>query len=167
MSHPEGMVPQHPGIWKNTSSSLKISKITTIKSSNHGIDTILHHAQTLAQLSIQPRWIVLINAPNKINIKNILANAGVKMERVLLVKTKDEVETLWAMEKTLLNGNSSAVITWSEPLDLKDNRRLQIVAKSARAQAWLIENVKYDLQSDLSYQTEITTNFKKNAHSYH
>lgn len=70
------------------------------------------------------------------------------MDRVLLVHTKDEVETLWAMEKALTSGTSSAVITWTTPLDARDNRRIQLVAKSALAQGVIIEDVNTHLRDD-------------------
>jgi cell division inhibitor SulA len=61
------------------------------------------------------------------------------MDRVLQVRARDEVEALWAMEKALTSGTSSAVISWVEQLDHKDKRRLQLVAKSARAMGFVLE----------------------------
>lgn len=136
-----GVAPRHPGLWKNPAfSKTPAEVIHTLKSRDHGLNELRAHAAVLAQLSQQGRWIVLINAPN-IGYKQVLANAGVRMDRVLLVRARDEVEALWAMEKALTSGTSSAVVTWSTPLDDRDNRRLQLVAKSARATGWLIENV--------------------------
>ena len=64
-----------------------------------------------------------------------------------MVHAKDEVETLWAMEKALTSGTSSAVITWINALDTRDNRRLQIVAKSARAMGIVLEGSTNDQPS--------------------
>lgn len=136
-----GVAPRHPGLWNHCGfRKTSAEAVQTLKTNNLGLNELQSCAAQLAQLSQQGRWIVLINAPN-IGYKQLLANAGVRMDRVLLVRTKDEVETLWAMERALTSGTSSAVITWSTPLDARDNRRLQLVAKSARAQGWLIENV--------------------------
>ncbi|MCF1430256.1 MAG: hypothetical protein LPD71_04120 [Shewanella sp.] len=100
----------------------------------------------MPQLSQLCRWIVLINAP-KFGYCQLLAQAGVRMDRILLVRGKDEVQTLKAMEKALTSGSSSAVIVWSYPLDDRDQRRLQLVAKSARAIGWLIDGVNAHLHS--------------------
>lgn len=145
MNHIQGRTTSQFGFFKDVRKNISDLTITpsiqTFKTQSLGLEELQSCALKLAQLSEQGRWIVLINVPN-IDYKKILINAGVRIDKVLLVKTKDEVETLWAMEKGLTNGKSSAVIAWSSPLDSKDNRRLQLVAKSARAQGWLIEQLK-------------------------
>ena len=140
-----GIAPRHPGLW-HSGCSVNIGQIHTMQSNNQGQQELKSCAPQLAQLSQQGRWVVLINAP-KFEYKQLLAQAGVRMDRVLLVRTRDEVETLWAMEKALTSGTSSAVITWSAPLDARDHRRLQLVAKSARATGWLIEDVNTHSQA--------------------
>ncbi len=138
-----GNGPRHPGLWLdlNThhSSQLQSSTISTVTTHTHGRDELRQVSAQLATLSHQGQWIVLISPPN-IGYKQVLAEAGVRMNRVLLVHAKDEVETLWAMEKALTSGTSSAVLCWTQSLDARDNRRLQIVAKSARALGIVIED---------------------------
>ncbi len=142
-----GNAPRHPGLWfdamQDTGSSYLHTPVSTMFTQTQGRQELLQLSKQLAQLSQQGRWIVLINPPS-IGYKQVLANAGVRMDRVLLVHSKDEVETLWAMEKALTNGTSSAVITWIHALDERDNRRLQIVAKSARAMGIVLEGVHSD-----------------------
>ncbi|MGI2258469.1 cell division inhibitor SulA [Shewanella sp. GXUN23E] len=135
-----GTAPRHPGLWRSHSSDSDAGRILTLQSENRGLSELHSCAPQLAQLSQQGRWIVLINAP-KFEYRQLLAKAGVRMDRILLVRGRDEVETLWAMERALTSGTSSAVIAWSSPLDERDQRRLQLVAKSARAIGWLIEDV--------------------------
>ncbi|MGB0895557.1 MAG: cell division inhibitor SulA [Parashewanella sp.] len=115
--------------------------ISKLDSSNFGASELKELSAQLAQLSLQGRWIVLIN-PNQIDYKSILLQAGVQMSRVLLVHTKDEVETLWAMEKALISGTSSAVVCWTSELDHKDSRRLQLVSRSAQAMGIVIQTEK-------------------------
>ncbi|MCE9679741.1 cell division protein [Shewanella sp. AS1] len=143
MNNLMGNAPRHPGLWAD------IEKPMNDSGSNAGLSTIASHTQgkselqaltpELARLSQQGQWIVLISPPN-IGYKQMLADAGVRMDRILLVHTKDEVETLWATEKALTSGTSSAVISWASTLDARDNRRLQIVAKNARALGVVIED---------------------------
>ncbi len=138
-----GTSPRHPGLWQDMPSTTlannPIKDITTMVTQTQGRDELKQISAQLSQLSQQGRWIVLISPPN-IGYKQMLAAAGVRMDRILLVHAKDEVETLWAMEKALTSGTSSAVITWTNSLDARDSRRLQLVAKSARAAGILIEN---------------------------
>ncbi|MEC4727949.1 cell division protein [Shewanella sp. D64] len=144
-----GNGPRHPGLWldheNQYSNQLRSSTISTVATHTHGRDELRQVSAQLATLSLQGQWIVLISPPN-IGYKQVLAEAGVRMNRVLLVHAKDEVETLWAMEKALTSGTSSAVLCWTQSLDARDSRRLQIVAKSARALGIVIEDANAGLQ---------------------
>jgi len=137
-----GNAPRHPGLWRdlpadNAGDHAEISMLAT---QDQGRNELKQLCPQLAQLSHQGRWIVLISPPN-IGYKTLLAQAGVRMDRVLLVHAKDEVETLWAMERALTNGTSSAVLCWTSGLDPRDQRRLQLVAKSAVAMGVVFEDV--------------------------
>ncbi|WP_076413359.1 cell division inhibitor SulA [Shewanella sp. UCD-KL12] len=140
-----GISPKHPGLWIDTADQLPAAKectsITTMTTHTQGREELKKVSNQLASLSHQGQWIVLISPPN-IGYKKLLAEAGVRMDRVLLVHAKDEFETLWAMEKALTSGTSSAVISWTPSLDTRDNRRLQLVAKSARALGIVIEDAQ-------------------------
>ncbi|ACA84480.1 cell division inhibitor SulA [Shewanella woodyi] len=144
-----GNGPRHPGLWidhqTHYSSQLQSSTISSVASSTQGREELKQVSSQLATLSQQGQWIVLISPPN-IGYKKLLAEAGVRMNRVLLVHAKDEVETLWAMEKALTSGTSSAVLCWTQSLDARDSRRLQIVAKSARALGVVIEDANSSSQ---------------------
>lgn len=134
---------RHPGLWTQPSQSItgewQTGNITTLATSTEGVAELKQFASQLATLSLQGRWIVLINPPS-VDYKQLLARAGVRMDRLLLVHGKDEVETLWATEKALTSGTSSAVISWTQGLDAKERRRLQLVAKSARALGIVLES---------------------------
>ncbi|WP_299490177.1 SulA-like leucine-rich domain-containing protein [uncultured Shewanella sp.] len=133
----------HPGLWhyqdtsSNTINAFNHS-ITILNTQSQGTEELLHVGHKLAQLSQEGRWIVLISPPN-IAYKPLLEKAGVRMDRILLVHAKDEVESLWAMEKALTNGTCSAVITWTQSLNSRDNRRLQIIAKKACATGYILD----------------------------
>jgi cell division inhibitor SulA len=150
-----GTAPRHPGLWLDINTDVnqewQQSAISTLPTRSQGKLELQQVCGQLALLSHQGRWIVLISPPN-IGYKQLLANAGVRMDRVLLVHAKDEVETLWAMEKALTSGTSSAVITWTSSLDARDCRRLQLVAKSARAMGIIFEDVNAHLHSELTTQ---------------
>lgn len=137
-----GNAPRHPGLWTDSpvSSGMVQAQVLTRSTCSMGRDELANLAPELARLSLEGRWIVLISPPN-IGLKSMLAQAGVRMDRVLLVHAKDEVETLWAMEKALTNGTSSAVLCWTNTLETRDKRRLELVARSAVALGVIFENV--------------------------
>lgn len=163
-----GTAPRHPGMWidKPALASNGYQPIATLSTQTHGVAELGQLCAQLAILSQQGRWIVLISPPH-IAYKQLLANAGVRMDRILLVHAKDEVETLWAMEKALTSGTSSAVITWTTPLDERDSRRLQIVAKSARALGVIIEDVNTHLPENLGLNARINPRTSQQISAIH
>ncbi|MPY25410.1 cell division protein [Shewanella psychropiezotolerans] len=152
-----GNSPRHPGLWTNPLDQASITQecgsITTVSTHTQGRVELKKVSNRLATLSHQGQWIVLISPPN-IGYKQMLAEAGVRMDRVLLVHAKDEIETLWAMEKALISGTSSAVICWTQVLDSRDNRRLRLVEKSARALGIVIEDANSHLHAKAHEQTD-------------
>ena len=90
-----GTAPRHPGLWVDIAESAFTNQqaINTYQTQTHGEMELSQLASQLAVLSQQGRWIVLISPPH-IGYKQMLAKAGVRMDRVLLVHAKDEVETL-------------------------------------------------------------------------
>lgn len=164
----------HPGLWQAQGFSINNinplnHSITILNTHSQGCEELQHVSQKLAQLSKEGRWIVLISPPN-IAYKKLLSNAGVRMDRILLVHAKDEVGSLWAMEKALTNGTSSAVITWTSHLNSRDNRRLQIIAKNACATGYIIaktENETDPLTNNNAIKETIhTINRQKSAERY-
>ncbi|RYV02918.1 cell division protein [Shewanella sp. OPT22] len=150
----------HPGVWvqPDTQYSEQIQSIQTLQIQSSGEQELIALSSELATLSHRGRWIVLIN-PNHNNYKSILAQSGVKMDRILLVHTKDDVEALWALEKALTNGTSSAVICWTSTLDQRDIRRLELVSKSACAKGIILQS-----GSQLYSQTHPTLRQKRSFH---
>jgi cell division inhibitor SulA len=163
-----GTAPRHPGLWLDTPGHTSSSSqaIASLRSSTQGATELGQLCAQLAILSQQGQWIVLINPPHKA-YKQQLAQAGVRMDRILLVHAKDEVETLWAMEKALTSGTSSAVITWTRQLDERDNRRLQIVAKSARAMGVIIEDVNAHLQQSMILNAQMPLKATGHLSAFH
>ena len=76
----------HPGVWTQpeSSSSEQIQNIQTQFARSFGDEELQAMSSELVNLSHQGRWIVLIN-PKSQSYKSILAQSGVKMDRVLLV----------------------------------------------------------------------------------
>lgn len=67
-----------------------------------------------------------------------LAAFGVDMDRVVIVRTRRDLDTLWAMEEGLRTPALGAVIGEVADLDLKASRRLQLAAESRGITALLL-----------------------------
>lgn len=65
-----------------------------------------------------------------------LAQWGMNLSRILIVRPIQPKEALWAAEQALSSGNCAAVLVWSSELDTPASRRLQLAA--AAGQSWAI-----------------------------
>ena len=71
-----------------------------------------------------------------------LAQWGMNLSRVLVVRPKRAAEALWAAEQALSSGNCAAVLVWSEQMDDVESRRLQLAAENGRSWAIAFRSVK-------------------------
>lgn len=67
-----------------------------------------------------------------------IAPFGLQPNRLLIVETQSDAETLWAMEEGLRSGVIQSVLGEVGDLDLTASRRLQLAAEKARAFALLL-----------------------------
>ena len=76
----------------------------------------------------------MINPPH-IPYAPALANAGIKLDHLLIINCKDDADTLWACEQVLRAGVFAAVIGWVGRSTAQKQRRLQLAAETGRAWA--------------------------------
>jgi hypothetical protein len=72
---------------------------------------------------------------------------GINLQYMLIVHPRQGVEALWAAEQALSSGNCAAVLVWSEVLDEKTSRRLQLAAEKGRSWAIAFRPLKALAQS--------------------
>lgn len=58
---------------------------------------------------------------------------GINLQHMLMVHPRQDVEALWAAEQALSSGNCAAVLVWSDVLDNKASRRLQLAAEKGQS----------------------------------
>ncbi|WGL16504.1 translesion DNA synthesis-associated protein ImuA [Microbulbifer bruguierae] len=95
-----------------------------------GIGEISLILPTLAEMTRQNRMVVLI-APPHIPYAPALVQAGVRLEKLLILHPRGQRDQLWAAEQSLQSGACGALVSWQgkeNPAD-KDLRRLQIAAR--------------------------------------
>lgn len=86
----------------------------------------------LARLSGNDQWIALVSPPH-LPYAPALANAGVDLAHIVIVRAGDGADTLWAMEQALGSGSCGAVIGWPSFVNERSLRRLQLAAEAGRA----------------------------------
>lgn len=91
---------------------------------------------TLATLSQQSRWIMLI-APPAIPYSPALSMAGIDVSKLLMVHPKNHKEALWCVEEGLRSGHCSAVLGWLPETDSTAIRRLQLACESQQSLCWI------------------------------
>jgi len=74
-------------------------------------------------------WAALINPPH-IPYAPALSNAGLALDRLLIVNSGDDINTLWAAEQTLRSGLFGAVVVWVQKSSAQRQRRLQLAAET-------------------------------------
>ena len=85
---------------------------------------------TLAQLTQQGRMVILINPPH-VPYAPALVQAGIQLEKLLILHPRGQRDQLWAAEQSLQSGACGALVNWQgkeSPAD-KDLRRLQVAAR--------------------------------------
>ena len=91
---------------------------------------------TLTSISEQGQWIIMIDPP-WIPYPASLHGHGLLLEQLLLVRTHQEKESLWACEQALSGGRSGAVLAWPERISFTRLRRLQLAAENSGKVAFL------------------------------
>ena len=91
----------------------------------------------LARLTVSPaaRWVVLI-APPWIPYAPGLYWQGLTVNRVLVVRVRQPLEVLWAMEETLRSGATVGVIAWAGLAGRSLLQRLHLLA--GQRQIWAV-----------------------------
>ena len=82
---------------------------------------------TLAEIGQRGQWLILVDPP-WIPYPASLHGHGLRLERLLLVRTHSEKESLWACEQALRGHRGGAVLAWPEHISFTHLRRLQLAA---------------------------------------
>lgn len=106
--------------------------LTELLAPQPGIGELSLLMPALARLSDEDAWIALV-APPHLPYAPALAQALVNLSRLLIIRTQDGADTLWAMEQALASGACSAAIGWPSFVNERALRRLQLAAEKGRA----------------------------------
>ena len=104
-----------------------LGAVTELISAKHGLGELSLLLPALAGMSEQGQWVILVDPP-WIPYPASLHGHGLLLERLLLVRTHTEKESLWACEQALNGGRGGAVLAWPERISFTRLRRLQLAA---------------------------------------
>jgi len=91
-------------------------------------------------------WLVLIAPPHE-PYAPALAQQGVELSRLLIVRPASATEALWAAEQTLSSGVCAAVLLWLQGTDDRWLRRLKLAAESGGALGVLFRPERHRFES--------------------
>ncbi len=111
-----------------------IGALTELMVVHEGIGELSLLLPALASLTHKQQWTALI-APPYIPYAPALVNAGISLERMLVVSTEDDQKNaFWAAEQLLRSGVFSAVVLWARKnSDDRQQRRLQLAAEQGKS----------------------------------
>lgn len=95
----------------------------------------------LAQLSQKNHWIAMIDPP-WIPCPSALHGRGLALEKLLLIRTQNRSESLWACEQVVRGIAGGAILAWPDTLSFGELRRLQLSAKNSRKTVFLFRDRK-------------------------
>ena len=112
------------------------NSLTEILTAHYGIGELRLLMPALASLNSassqqdfsEPGWIAWVSPPFQ-PYPPALQQYGIDLSRMLIVRPKDASEILWSAEQALSSSTCAAVLLWSDQLDDKAGRRLQLAAE--------------------------------------
>jgi hypothetical protein len=113
-----------------------LGAVTELICGKHGLGEFGLLFPALAALGEQGQWVVLVDPP-WIPYPAALQAHRLRLERLLLVRTHSEKESLWACEQALCSGRGGAVLAWPERIGFARLRRLQLAAEANAKLAFL------------------------------
>lgn len=95
----------------------------------------------LARLSHESHRVAMIDPP-WIPYPPALLGHGLALEKLLLIRTQNRRESLWACEQIVRGIPGGAMLAWPETLSFSELRRLQLAAKTNRHAVFLFRDRK-------------------------
>jgi cell division inhibitor SulA/protein ImuA len=91
-------------------------------------------------------WLVWIAPPHE-PYAPALAQQGIELERLLIVRPTTATEALWAAEQALSSGVCAAVLLWLKGTDDRWLRRLKLAAEAGRSLGVLFRPERHRFES--------------------
>jgi cell division inhibitor SulA/protein ImuA len=113
--------------------------LTEILPAHEGIGELRILGPALARLSAQGRTLAWI-APPYLPYAPALAAAGIALPRLVIVRTANARDALWAAEQALRANACGAVLCWLQRPRFAELRRLQVAAEGGKAACFVFRS---------------------------
>ena len=120
--------------------------VTEIVNDTAGCGEISLLLPVLARLSQEGHWLTMIDPP-WIPYPSALHGRGLALKKLLLIRTQNRSESLWACEQVVRGISGGAMLAWPETLSFGELRRLQLAAQSTRKTVFLFRHQKVATES--------------------
>ncbi len=116
-----------------------LAAVTEIIHATPGCGELSLLLPALAKLSEQDCRIIMVDPP-WIPYPPALYSHGLALEKLLLIRTKNRKDSLWACEQVLRGMPGGAMLAWPESISFSELRRLQLAAKSGQKTAFIFRH---------------------------
>jgi cell division inhibitor SulA/protein ImuA len=113
-----------------------LGAITELISCKQGVGELSLLFPALAEMGRKGQWLILVDPP-WIPYPAALHGHGLPLERLLLIRTRNEKESLWACEQALRGHRGGAMLAWPQRISFTRLRRLQLAAEEHAKLAFL------------------------------
>lgn len=111
-----------------------IGGVTELLVDQEGIGELSLLLPALRHVTADGQWATFINPPH-VPYAPALGNAGIRPDRLLIIDSQDDANTLWAAEQVLRAGIFASVVVWVNKSTAQKQRRLQLAAETGKTWA--------------------------------
>ena len=113
-----------------------VGAVTELVHGNSGCGELSLLLPSLARLSVNQHRIALVDPP-WIPYPPALYGHGLALEKLLLIRTQNRKESLWACEQVVRGIPGGVMLAWPDELSFSELRRLQLAAKNTQKTVFL------------------------------
>jgi hypothetical protein len=118
-----------------------VGAVTELVNDTAGCGELSLLLPVLARLSREGHWIAMVDPP-WIPYPSALHGRGLALEKLLLIRTHNRSESLWACEQVVRGMSGGAMLAWPDDVSFSELRRLQLAAKSTQKTVFLFRDRK-------------------------
>jgi cell division inhibitor SulA/protein ImuA len=118
-----------------------VAAVTELINDTAGCGELSLLMPVLARLSQENHWIAMIDPP-WVPYPSALHGHGLALEKLLLIRTQNRNESLWACEQVVRGISGGVMLAWPDALSFSELRRLQLAAESSQKTVFLFRDRK-------------------------
>jgi len=118
-----------------------LGAVTELVNDTNGCGELSLLLPALARLSHENQWISLIDPP-WIPYPAALHGHGLALDKLMLIRTQNRAESLWACEQVVRGLSGGAVLGWPGAMSFGELRRLQLAAQRTQKAVFLFHDHK-------------------------